>query len=375
MDHPVHTVMSRTGSFPLRVAYDLIEKYNGGSLTVFDPFCGKGTTLLAARLFGCPAYGLDIAPEAVICSLAKLVDVTVGPIREYIHGLQITPPDRTAIVPSVRLFFNPRTLDQILCIRDQLMRDSRSRNEKHKSNAMFSLACLLGILHGHSSYSLSIPSAHAYSMAPAYVRRFAAKHGLKAPLRDVRVCLTEKVERCLRIPLPRPVPYGVRRGCALGAATLFPELRGRVDLVITSPPYLDAQTYAKDNWLRLWFLGYNYKTVRREYIETAGVARYKDLMFKVFEQLSLMLRRGGRLVCVSGDVRLRRRGTEGDGIQIFATGLCLAELCERKGLRLRVEDYEEHRVPSSQRYFHSLTGSNGHSKHDLIERVFVARRV
>jgi hypothetical protein len=31
--------------------------------------------------------------------------------------------------------------------------------------------------------------------------------------------------------------------------------KGRVKLVITSPPYLDITDYHEDQWLRLWFLG------------------------------------------------------------------------------------------------------------------------
>jgi DNA modification methylase len=50
--HPVQALMSRTGSFPLHVAYSLLRKYTQPPAVVFDPFCGKGTSLLAARLLG-----------------------------------------------------------------------------------------------------------------------------------------------------------------------------------------------------------------------------------------------------------------------------------------------------------------------------------
>src|SRR6185295_17617747 len=30
-----------------------------------------------------------------------------------------------------------------------------------------------------------------------------------------------------------------------------------IDLVVTSPPFLDIVQYAADNWLRCWFLGIN----------------------------------------------------------------------------------------------------------------------
>lgn len=373
--YPIQTVMSRTGSFPLRTAYNLLEEYDGRSCVVFDPFCGKGTTLLAARMLGHPTYGMDIAPEAVICSLAKLADVELEDVFEYIKGLPDSSSHYAAPV-SVRRFFHPSTLGQILSIRDRLLHDSKSKDKKRRSNALFTLACLLGILHGHASFSLSISSAHAYSMAPAYVARFAAEHGLKRPVRDVKSCLIKKVSRCLSVPLPKPVLFDVRRGSALHCSTVFPELIGKVNLILTSPPYLNAQTYAKDNWLRLWLLGYDYKSLRQDYIETGSVQNYRDYMVSVFKELYLMLKSGGRLICIAGDVRLKNgKGTSGDNGSIFATGTFLAKLCRSKEIGLKVEKYEKHRVPSIYRYFHSLSGSNGHSKRDLVERVFVAQKL
>jgi hypothetical protein len=35
----------------------------------------------------------------------------------------------------------------------------------------------------------------------------------------------------------------------------FPELQGKVRLIVTSPPYIDTTDYCEDQWLRLWFLG------------------------------------------------------------------------------------------------------------------------
>jgi SAM-dependent methyltransferase len=364
--------MSRTGSFPLHVAYDLLKGHVKDPVLVFDPFCGKGTTLLAARMLGCPAYGIDIAPEAVICASAKLAHVTPEGLQRYLKQMRLGSPSLGGVPACVRTFFHRSTLTQILGIREKLMRDIDSSDEERRENAIFVLAALLGILHGHASYSLSISSAHAYSMAPAYVVKFAAKHGLKAPIRDIKACLAEKIIRCLSTALPRPVPSAVRRGSALDCGMIFPTLVGKVDLVLTSPPYLNAQTYAKDNWLRLWLLGYDYRTLQQDYIETGSVHRYEEYMAKVFKELYRMLKPGGRLICVAGDVRLHSNKAGHDGTGNFKTGTFLAQLCKSKEIGLELEKYEVHEVPSKNRYFHALSGSNGHSKRDLLERVFVA---
>lgn len=367
--------MSRTGSFPLHVAHNLLKKYGSRSALVFDPFCGKGTTLLAARMLGYSAYGMDIAPEAVICTLAKLEDVSIEGTRKYIKSLRVNGSSITGVPASVRRFFHPSTLAQILSIRNKLIRDIRSKDDVRRENAFFVLANLLGILHGHASYSLSISSAHAYSMAPTYVERFAVKHGLKPPIRDVKSCLIKKGSRSLSCTLPKTVKCEVKRGSALCCSTVFPKLVGKVDLILTSPPYLNAQTYAKDNWLRLWLLGYDYKELQHDYIQTGSVQRYGEYMCKVFEELHCMLKTGGQLICIAGDVRLPNRKSNNGNNHLFKTGAFLAELCESKGIGLRVEKYEKHKVPSNYRYFHALSRSNGHSKRNMVERVFVARKV
>src|SRR6202042_2462436 len=40
-----------------------------------DPFCGRGTTLFAARLLGLRAVGIDVNPVATAIARAKLVTV------------------------------------------------------------------------------------------------------------------------------------------------------------------------------------------------------------------------------------------------------------------------------------------------------------
>lgn len=371
-DHPIQAIMSRTGSFPLRVAHQLLARYAGvNSRVILDPFCGKGTSLLASRMLGYSAYGIDVAPEAVICASAKMAGVQLEEVVKYIRKLP-TPNERLNPVPApLKSFFHAVTLSQILVIRDKLMVDFQSMNEKKRDRAAVTLACLLGILHGHASYSLSVSSAHAFSMSPAYVGRYALAHGLTPPIQDVRACLIKKISSCLNIELPAKVPNQVRRGSALNSSAIFPSLVGKVDLILTSPPYLNAQTYAKDNWLRLWLLGYDYRDLQADYLQTGSIQRYEDKMKSVFVELSAMLKVGGRLICIAGDVNSSTNGHR----ELFKTGLSLARICDSSAFGLKVENRERHKVLSNNRYLHSISQSNGHSEHDLIERVFVARKL
>lgn len=369
--------MSRTGSFPLSVALSLVRRHAKPRSLILDPFCGKGTTLLASRLLGHSAYGIDIAPEAVICTAAKMADVTFESIDTYLAGLRTAPRVRDEAPREVRTFFHEETLDHILALRGALEADLRSESATRREHATFTLGCLLGILHGHASYSLSISSAHAFAMAPGYVERYAREHDLTAPFRDVKACIRAKAKQCLSTPLPRSVPNRVFWGSALHCRRLLPSLIGRVDLIVTSPPYLNAQTYAKDNWLRLWLLKQPYKEIQHRYLQTGSIRRYANRMAHKFVQLQSMLAPGGRMLCIAGDIRVRAGGTNGRRTadpSVLRLGELLANTCAAACPQLRVADYDSHVVKHSTRYLHAINKTNGHRSRDLIERIFVAEK-
>ena len=358
--------MSRVGSFPLETARAALRSFANESSKVFDPFCGKGTSLLAARLLGSEAYGLDTGPEAVICSRAKLTSVTIADAQEYLGRIQLDKASIGEIPAAVKLFFHPATLRQIISVNRALQESIASPKRKEREVATTVQAALLGILHGHASYSLSISSAHAYAMAPSYVARYAAEHGLKPPLREVKQCLLTKLKRCLSHSLPPRVRCKVIRGRAQDATKLFPHLRGHVDCVLTSPPYLASHTYAKDNWLRHWLLGFNYREIGREYLQTGSISRYRAEMQVVLKNVAELLRPGGTLICIIGHGRRTKVDANEKSISLKRMFVeMLAETSPLLELQVRKTEY----VANPRRYLHALKCTNGH--HDEIRREYI----
>lgn len=58
-------------ALPLQVLANALPEEWG-----LDPFCGRGTTLYAARLLGLPAVGIDINPVTAALAEAKLATAT-----------------------------------------------------------------------------------------------------------------------------------------------------------------------------------------------------------------------------------------------------------------------------------------------------------
>ncbi|GBC68521.1 hypothetical protein HRbin01_00204 [archaeon HR01] len=295
----LHRIMSRSGSFPPSLARWAVETYSERGQTVLDPFSGKGTLPLEACLAERFGIGNDLAPEAYVVTRAKVNPVTLRDVRDWVlRAAREMRPDTVSIYDveeEVRVFYSPSTLKQILAVREIL-----ANADDDTSN--FVKAIMLGILHGSSETSLSLPCSHSFSMAPQYIKKYAAKHGLRRPNRNVLSCILRRAEAVLADGLPP------RRGLAFNLdARSLPLASSSVDLIVTSPPYFNLQTYAWDNWLRLWFLGYRHEDVRRGLFESSSIPKYRMFISAALREMYRVLRDDRACILVVGEVFLGRR--------------------------------------------------------------------
>lgn len=292
----LHRICSRTGSFPPALAHYFVKRYSRRGEVVLDPFSGKGTLPLEACLNERIGIGNDLAPEAYVITRAKVNPVTLEEVKEWISRTKERwrpeSYDVDEVSDDVRTFFSRYTLRQILAIRDLLMDDDSDL-------ANFIKAAMCGILHGPTRIHLSVPCSHAFSMSPKYMRRFIKKNGLRKPKREVLRCLLAKAERVLRNGLPR-----VRGVATMEDARRLPLEDGSVRLIVTSPPYFNMQTYAWDNWLRLWFLGYDYLEVKNKLFQSESRQKFESFMQECLKEMYRVLKDDSACFVVVGDVKL-----------------------------------------------------------------------
>lgn len=162
------------------------------------------------------------------------------------------------------------------------------------------MACLLGILHHVRPGFLSYPASH---LTP-YLRlkKYPPENFHEMyTYRDLRTRLIAKVERAylrtMFTPLMNRVTWRV-----LQENTMHLSLDDdSVDAIISSPPYFGALDYARDNRLRLWFLGvHNWKELDRSL--TASDQVYIPQMRQCLQELSRVLTTDGHCILVLGDV-------------------------------------------------------------------------
>lgn len=341
--HSLHKICSRICSLPPSMPRYFIKKYSSPMDIVLDSFSGKGTVPLEACLNGRIGIGIDASPEAFVVTHAKVKPVTLIEVEKFLSKMQQKMEEidkiaaQTELDKNAKIFYSKSTFEQILKIRKIL---SRQRNDA----AIFTKALMCGILHGNSKISLSLRSSHSFSMSPTYVKEYSKEHKLKRPKRDVINCLLMKANEVLKDDLPKT------KGIAFnGDAKKLNIENNSVDLVVTSPPYFNLGTYAWNNWLRLWFLNYNYKEVRKNLVETGSKEKYRSFMEESFQELERVLKPNSHCYVIVGDVKLKNR--------FINTAAFLAKVAKEVGFD--VERIINDSIPKSSKHFIYLKKNEG----------------
>lgn len=221
--------------------------------TVYDPFCGTGTTLLVAAQRGYTTYFSESNPfmvsviEAKINCVKRLVDSDTGAtvLRKFIdslydYGCQLT------LIPTAyggfEKFFENDALTRILYIKEQIARVSDK-----DSRALLMLALS----------SIVVPAS---KMVRRGDLRFAVANEKKPEDADVFGLFRKKVEDMIFDIASIGSQIGsYSHMLSFDARDIV--IKDQIDCVITSPPYLNGTNYIRNTKLELKL---------NEFVETEG---------------------------------------------------------------------------------------------------------
>ena len=292
----LHQLSPYIGKVKSIIAKDLVLQYSRPGQLVADMFCGSGTVPLEAARLGRRVFASDTSIYAITLTKGKLfaperIDIALETLNKVLIRAKSSPvPDLRGVPQWVRAFFHPRTLKETL----RLIRFLKCKRQ------YFFLGSMLGILHHQRPGFLSYPSSH---LVP-YLRsnRFPkSEYPELYEYRRVEPRLQAKIERALKRRPEAPLSAlvdGVRLSSA--QSVNLPE---NIDCVITSPPYMNALDYQRDNRLRLWFLG---ESISKQSDQTfTTLPRFKKLMDALAKQLDQKVRRGGYCIFIVGEQTFR----------------------------------------------------------------------
>jgi hypothetical protein len=299
--HSLHEISYRACFKPQLPAF-FIDRLSLPGDVVFDPFAGRGTTLLEAALRGRVPVGSDVNPLSRALTWPRLRPPTLSEVSTRLEGLDL---DRAADVPETLLtFYHPTTLQAICAVREYLL--ARESSAALDAVDEWIRMVTLNRLTGHSAGFLSVytlPPNQAASVKSQ--QKINAKRAQTPPARNFRDTILKKsaalladVENLVRAQLDR-----AREAARFHVGSCTEEFwdPASVQLVVTSPPFLNVVNYVSDNWLRCWFCGIRAETV--PVAMHASLEEWKRFIEAAFRQFHRLLRPAGFVAFEVGEVR------------------------------------------------------------------------
>jgi hypothetical protein len=321
--HSLHEVSYRACFKPQLPEFFITRLTEPGDV-VYDPFAGRGTTLLEAALHGRIPAGCDVNPLSRVLAWPRLAPPRLEEIRTRLTSLALASHD----VPEELLaFYHPETLSELCGLRTYLL----AREAAGALDEVDDWIRMVTVnrLTGHSPGFLSV-----YTLPPNQAvtvrsqRRINERRNQTPPRRDLRRIVVAKSARLLadvdpatRDRLRRARDRG-RFHVGSCTAPFWPE--ASVRLVVTSPPFLDVVDYATDNWLRGWFCGLDVAEVPIE--AHARLEDWQRFVERACAQCARLVAPGGLVAFEVGEVRRGRVRLE-DTVVPAGRAAGLAPLC------------------------------------------------
>ena len=254
---PVHRWVPWIAGFSRKFVADAFDRYLKKPGTVLDSFAGVGTTLVEAVLAGHTAIGFEINPYAALACRVKLSAYRSGPdvINDLAKGLErfyrnaiargatpcSTPP------PGFKTrgeFYSEKVLPKVLLVQDFI---ASIKCDTLREIAQLAFASTMVT---YSNYSYEPSLGRRASAGRDDVEDFAVESAVAQKLRDMADDVAW-MQSQLKGEQPSSVVY---------SESYFDSHKrlkaDSVDLLVTSPPYLNNYHYNRNTRPHLYWLGY-----------------------------------------------------------------------------------------------------------------------
>ncbi len=275
---------------------------------VYDPFSGRGTTIIEAALQERKAISNDANPLSIILTRPRLFIPSPDDVRSRLEDICDGPGLPADI--DVSMFFHPHTESQIVALRSYLSRRTADGLEDLVDSWCRMVAT--NRLTGHSKGFFSVytlPPNQAVS--PESQVKINQKRQQVPEYRDVPGLILKKTKSLLRTIGPHEIEVLKEAGRTAvfltgDAADTREIMSGSVQLTVTSPPFLDIVQYARDNWMRCWFNHIDPERVGQTVTMARTVTEWTKVMGTVFDELYRVAAPGGFVAFEVGEIRNRK---------------------------------------------------------------------
>ena len=296
--HSLHEISYRACFKPALPRF-FIERLTKPGDVVYDPFMGRGTTLIEAGLLGRVPAGCDVNPLSAVLIRPRLNPPDLGDIAKRLSQIDFSGGGE--LPEDLLVFYHPDTLRQIVALKEYFL-----AGQKLDAIDEWIRLVALNRLTGHSPGFFSV-----YTLPPNQAVSVKAQQKINAdrkqtpPPRDVPKLILKKSKQLLAdctVTDRAHLAQAAKRAILLTQTSdHIPEIASNaVSLVVTSPPFLNVVQYAADNWLRCWFLGIDANKI--EITVPRKLELWQQAMTAVFRELHRILKPGGHVAFEVGEV-------------------------------------------------------------------------
>lgn len=299
--------MDRIHPYPAKYTIDLaneyIRKYSKPGDLVYDPFVGSGTTLLSASVLKRRSVGTDINHIAILISKFKVLhlnDNDLAVLRSYIDLFENSYEEGCNTVklfeyPSINHWFCDSAISALSYIKETI---KQLNNEKQELFCNLVMSSIINTVSNQESDT-----------------RYAAKERNDLTIDKVANIYIKKFKSILSVFTEYNITDRLIDAKAyLLDSKLCGELLGEnsVDLILTSPPYVNTYDYYLYHKHRMYWLGYDVKFSmekeigsRREFSSLKREeSKFSDDLKEILIACDKVLKPGGVVVLVIGDGRV-----------------------------------------------------------------------
>ena len=233
----------------------LLNEFATKGHTVYDPFAGTGTTVCVAEQLGMKATYSEINPfmrlviEAKTNHASNVVNDIEG-LSSFFegvisHAIESPVSEESAINLQRQAFgkseiFSEADLIEVLSIKKSLA-ESETNNQSYKAIANLALG------------SIAVGSSNMIRRADLRKRK---ANEFKASNYSPIDCFKEKTNQILDDLRELKATQGDFRPRLLGNSALVSHGENIVDVVLTSPPYVNGTNYFRNTKIELWLAGF-----------------------------------------------------------------------------------------------------------------------
>jgi len=271
---------------------------------IYDPFSGRGTTIIEAALLNRKIIANDINPLSTILSKPRLIVPSYNEIEARLKKIKFRSGLKAEI--NLSMFYHPETESEIVSLKNYLVRKKKNKDEDFIDRWIRMVAT--NRLTGHSKNFFSVYTLPPNQAVTQERQKRINKLRKQVPAyKDVQYIILKKT-RDLASGLDNKLIVQLKK---LGHKAKFLNEDARftsnikknsIQLTVTSPPFLDIVNYVEDNWLRCWFNNINSKLVAQNITITKSLEDWERVIGEVFVQLYRITKRGGYVAFEVGEI-------------------------------------------------------------------------